>query len=180
MRQVLQLGGYLTDNIQVVYFPVHKDTMSEKFQTKARALPNQIGSPENFHAQINRKTSRKTLVGISWSTCRAVKQSRKKGEGTYSLVMWQTVEALKEQSHLMAGLMLGSLSTLVVVSAAMPLQGSPLMFHADDARRRHLCRIVFSAAAARVTQPKKNCVSSSVSEELFNKLKTKFFRINLH
>jgi hypothetical protein len=62
--------------------------------------------------------------------------------------MWQTVEALKEQSHLMAGLMLGSLSTLVVVSAATPLQGSPLMFHADEARRRHLSRIVFSAAAA--------------------------------
>jgi hypothetical protein len=49
---------------------------------------------------------------------------------------------------LMAGLMLGLLSMLVVLSAATPLQGSPLMFQADDARRPHLPRIVFSAATA--------------------------------
>jgi hypothetical protein len=40
----------------------------------------------------------------------------------------------------MAGLMLRLLSTSVVVSAATPLQGLPLMFHANDARRPHLAR----------------------------------------
>jgi len=72
-----------------------------------------------------------------------------RGSLAYSLVMWQTVALSYEQSHLMAGLMLGLLSTSVV-STATPLQGSPLMFHAGDARRPHRPRIVFSAAAARL------------------------------
>jgi hypothetical protein len=47
----------------------------------------------------------------------------------------------------MPGLMLRLLSTSVSSTAA-PLQGSPLMFHAVDARRPHLPRMVFSAATA--------------------------------
>jgi hypothetical protein len=63
----------------------------------------------------------------------------------------------------MPGLMVRLLSMLVS-STATPLQGSPLMFHAVEARTRHLRRIVFSAATAhtrnaRVRRKRLNCFS---------------------
>jgi hypothetical protein len=67
---------------------------------------------------------------------------------TYSLVTWQTVLLFwTEHSHLMAGLKLGSLS-MFVPSVAAPVQGSPLMFHADDAVWPSLANTAFTAAAA--------------------------------
>ena len=66
---------------------------------------------------------------------------------TYSFVTWQTVLFWPEHSHLMAGLKFGSVSMLVP-SVAAPVQGSPLMFHADDAVWPSLANTAFTAAAA--------------------------------
>lgn len=59
---------------------------------------------------------------------------------------------LKEQSHLMPGLMMRLLS-VSASSTVTPLQGSPLMFHADAAFLPHLPRIMFSAATHGVEAP---------------------------
>ena len=66
---------------------------------------------------------------------------------TYSFVTWQMVLFWPEHSHLMAGLKLG-LSSMTVPSVAAPVQGSPLMFHADDAVWPSLANTAFTAAAA--------------------------------
>jgi hypothetical protein len=67
---------------------------------------------------------------------------------TYSLVMWQTVRLLKEQSHLMPGLTTG-LSSMLVSSTAVPVQGSPpVMFQVLGGFVPHLPRIAFSAATS--------------------------------
>jgi hypothetical protein len=66
---------------------------------------------------------------------------------TYSLVTWQTVLFWPVHSHLMAGLAVG-LSSILVASVAMPVQGSPLMFHPDDAVTPSLANNAFTAAAA--------------------------------
>jgi hypothetical protein len=70
--------------------------------------------------------------------------------GTYSLVTRQT-EALPvpvQSSHLMAGLK-GGLLSMLVLSVAAPVHGSPLMFHVDRAFWPSLANTAFSAAAAR-------------------------------
>lgn len=69
-------------------------------------------------------------------------------EATYSFVTWQTVLFWPEHSHLMAGLKL-PLSSMTVPSVAAPVQGSPLMFHDDDAVRPSLANTAFTAAAAK-------------------------------
>lgn len=72
-------------------------------------------------------------------------------KAAYSLVTWQTVLFWSVQSHLMAGLKFGS-SSMLVLSVAAPVQGSPLMFHADDAFWPSLANTAFTAAAATVNR----------------------------
>jgi hypothetical protein len=64
---------------------------------------------------------------------------------TYSPVMWHTVLFWSEQSHLMAGLMLESLMS--VLSVAAPLHGSPVVFH--SAFWSSFSNTPFSASAAK-------------------------------
>ena len=56
-----------------------------------------------------------------------------------------------QTSHLMAALKM-SLLSMLVLSVAAPVQGSPLMFHDDSAFWPSLANTAFSAAAARQKQ----------------------------
>ena len=73
-------------------------------------------------------------------------------KSTYSLVM-QQMEVLPpvQTSHLMAALKM-SLLSMLVLSMAAPVQGSPLMFHCGPAFWPSLANTACSAAAARQTE----------------------------
>ena len=60
--------------------------------------------------------------------------------------MWQVLLLLYEQLHLMVGLI--SSSTPNVVLMAVPVHGSPLIFHIGVAFTFHLWNIVFNALTA--------------------------------
>ena len=89
------------------------------------------------------------MNGICWLKCKLVfiffscPIMRKRERKAYNCVIWQMVPLLKVQSHLIDGLLIGSSKSISF--KAVPLYGSPLMFHNATACASHCWNIEINA-----------------------------------